>query len=117
MDVMMRMEVEIFVEGRKVKVDLSRLDYASLYKLSEKLRHLLGDGDFVLSSIMGTELTYLEEELPRKPVNILRRNGIATVADLLATSECELAAMEGMGNKSLSEVREFIRKIGNVVTG
>lgn len=113
-DVMKRMEADVYLDGRKVKVDLSRMDYFSIYKLSMKLRYLLGEGDFVLSSIMDTELLILEDELPRKTVNILLRNGIITVADLLATSDSEIASMDGLGNKSLSEIREFIRKMGNV---
>ena len=113
-DVMKRMEADVYLDGRKVRVDLSRMDYFSIYKLSMKLRYLLGEGDFVLSSIMDTELLILEDELPRKTVNILLRNGIITVADLLATSDSEIASMDGLGNKSLSEIREFIRKMGNV---
>lgn len=116
-DAMKRMEVEIYVEGQKARIDLARLDYASLNKLFRKLRYLLGEGDFVVSAILDEELIYLEDELPRKPVNILLRNGISTVADLLAASDSELAAMDGLGNKSLSEIREFIRKMGNMVIG
>lgn len=116
-DAMKRMEVEIYVEGQKARIDLARLDYASLYKLFRKLRYLLGEGDFVLSAILDEELIYLEDELPRKPINILLRNGISTVADLLAASDSELAAMDGLGRKSLSEIREFIRKMGNIVIG
>ncbi|MGJ1417605.1 DNA-directed RNA polymerase subunit alpha C-terminal domain-containing protein [Sphingobacterium multivorum] len=39
------------------------------------------------------------------------------MADLLAASDSELAAMDGLGRKSLSEIREFIRKMGNIVIG
>lgn len=111
------MEVEIYVHGRKVRVDLSRLDYFSLNILSRKLRYLLGQGDFLLACIMDTDLLFLEGELPRKPINILRRNGIHTVAQLLASSGSEIAAMDGVGKKTISEIRQFIREMGNIVIG
>lgn len=114
---MKEMEVEIYVEGKKVRVNLSRLDYYSLNILSRKLRYLLGEGDFVLWSIMDADLLFLEDALPRKPINILRRNGIRTVSELLACSDIEIASMEGVGKKTISEIREFIRKMGNMAIG
>lgn len=45
-------------------------------------------------------------ELGVRSLNCLKREGIETVADLLAKSEQELLCIPNFGRKSLEEVRE-----------
>lgn len=108
---MKELEIDVILDGRKVRLDLGAMDYDSLYRLSMKLRSLLDDEEFVLSSIMDADLKYVDEELGKRVINILYRNGITTVASLLARSHKDLASIEGLGRKGLSDIGNFIRNV------
>jgi DNA-directed RNA polymerase subunit alpha len=51
-------------------------------------------------------------ELATSILNKLRNAGVATVRDLVAYSEDELAEVPGLGKKSLAEVRERLESLG-----
>ncbi len=114
---MKELEIDIILGGRKLRLDLGAMDYTSLYSLSMKLRGLLDDDESVLSSIMDADLRYLEEELGKRVINIVYKNGITTVADLLASSHKDLASMEGLGPKKLSDIGNFIRNVNQKTSG
>lgn len=112
---MKELEIDIILDGRKLRMDLGAMDYTSLYRLSMKLRCLMGDDEFVLSSIMDTDLRYLEEDLGKRVINTLYKNGVTTVADLLASSHKDLASMEGLGPKGLSGIGNFIKNVNRKI--
>lgn len=112
---MKELEIDLILDGRKLRLDLGAMDYASLYRLSTKLRSLLDDDEFVLSSIMDADLRYLDEELGKRVINILYKNRVTTVASLLARSHKDLASIEGLGRKGLSDIRNFIRNVNRKI--
>lgn len=112
---MKELEIDVILDGRKMKLDLGAMDYASLFRLSMKLRSLLEDDEFVLSTIMDADLRSLDEELGKRVINILYRNRITTVASLLARSHKDLASIEGLGRKGLSDIGNFIRNVNRKI--
>lgn len=112
---MKELEIDVILDGRKMRLDLGTMDYASLYRLSMKIRSLLDDDEFVPSSIMDADLRYLDEELGKRVINILYKKGITTVADLLTSSHKDLSSMEGLGPKGLSDIGNFIRNVNRKI--
>ncbi len=105
-------EIDIYLDGVKSGVDLRKMDYTSLRNLSVKLQRILGDNEYIHEMILESDLYYFRHELSGKTVNVLHKQGITTVADLMACSYEHLAAMDGLGNKSLSEIVGFIKELG-----
>ncbi len=114
---MKELEIDIFICGKKTRFDLGAMDIDSLYRLSMKLRQLLRDNEFILCHIRDADLWELKAELGSRTINILYKNGISTVARLLATSYNDLEKMEGMGRKSLGEIKILLTEIGKMETG
>lgn len=108
---MNELEIKIHINGKKMVLNLGAMDYSSLYELSAKLRLLLSDMEFTIMSLLVADLEFMEEKLPKRSINAIRRYGITTVADLLASSRNELMFIEGLGRKSLSEIEEFVKMI------
>ncbi|WP_313419905.1 DNA-directed RNA polymerase subunit alpha C-terminal domain-containing protein [Sphingobacterium multivorum] len=114
---MKELEIDVFISGKKTRFDLGTMDIDSLYRLSMKLRQLLRDNEFILSHIRDADLWELKGELGSRTINILYKNGISTVAGLLATSYNDIEMMEGMGRKSLGEIRILLTEIGKMEAG
>ena len=68
-----------------------------------------GDG---LDDVMIEEL-----ELGVRSYNCLKREGVETVADLVARSEAELLSIPNFGKKSIEEVRERLAERGYKLRG
>ncbi|HAE67308.1 MULTISPECIES: DNA-directed RNA polymerase subunit alpha C-terminal domain-containing protein [Sphingobacterium] len=62
--------------------------------------------------ILESDLYYFWQEISSKTVGALQKHGIVTVAELMAFSYEKLAAIDGPGNKSLSEIVYFIKQLG-----
>lgn len=105
-------EIDIYLDGVKTRLDLRKMDYASLRTLSQKLQRILGDNEHIHEMILESDLYYFRRELSGKTISTLHKYGIITVADLMASSYVDLAAMDGLGNKSLSEIVGFIKELG-----
>lgn len=105
-------EIDIYLDGVKTRVDLRKMDYTSLRNLSLKLQRILGDNQFIHDMILESDLYHFRHELSGKTVSALHRYGIITVAQLMACSYDQLAIMDGLGHKSLSEIVCFIKEVG-----
>ncbi|WP_343319999.1 DNA-directed RNA polymerase subunit alpha C-terminal domain-containing protein [Sphingobacterium multivorum] len=109
---MKELEIDIFINGKKQRIDLGSMDLDSLTRLSMKLRLLLQDNDFILSHIRGADLWELKGKLGNRTINILYKNGISTVAALSSSSFNELALFQRIGRKALAEIRILVAEIG-----
>ncbi|MDQ1148284.1 helix-hairpin-helix domain-containing protein [Sphingobacterium zeae] len=105
-------EIDIYLDGVKTRLDLRKMDYISLRNLSMKLRRILGDNEYIHEVILESDLYYFRQEISAKTVGALQKHGIMTVAELMACSYEKLAAIDGLGNKSLSEIVYFIKQLG-----
>ncbi len=109
---MKEFEIDIYLEGVKTRINLRKMDYTSLRNLSLKLQRLLGDNRYIHELVLESDLFYFRQELSGKTVSALHKNGIITVADLMACSYGDLAAIGGLRNKSLSEISGFVKELG-----
>ncbi len=105
-------EIDIYLDGVKTRLDLRKMDYNSLRNLSMKLRRILGDNGYIHEMILESDLYYFRQEISAKTVGALQKQGIMTVAELMACSYEKLAEIDGLGNKSLSEIVYFIKQLG-----
>ncbi|WP_313240257.1 DNA-directed RNA polymerase subunit alpha C-terminal domain-containing protein [Sphingobacterium multivorum] len=105
-------EIDIYLDGVKTRLDLRKMDYTSLRTLSLKLQRILGDNVYIHDMVLENDLYYFRQELSGKTISTLHKLGIITVADLMACSYGDLAAIEGLENKSLSEIVGFIKELG-----
>ncbi|WP_104384662.1 helix-hairpin-helix domain-containing protein [Sphingobacterium sp. HMA12] len=105
-------EIDIYLDGVKARIDLRKMDYTSLRNLFMKLQRILGDNEYIHETILESDLFYFRQELSGKTVSAHHKQGIITVADLMNCSYEHLAAMDGLGNKSLSEIVSFIKDLG-----
>ena len=105
-------EIDIYLDGVKTRLDLRKMDYNSLRNLSMKLRRILGDNAYIHEMILESDLYYFRQEISAKTVGALQKQGIMTVAELMACSYEKLAEIDGLGNKSLSEIVYFIKQLG-----
>ncbi len=105
-------EIDIYLDGVKTRIDLRKMDYTSLRNLSLKLQRILGDKGYIHEMILESDLYYFRQELSGKTVSTLHKHGIITVSQLMACSYEQLAVMDGLGNKSLSEITGFVKELG-----
>ncbi|MGJ1536296.1 DNA-directed RNA polymerase subunit alpha C-terminal domain-containing protein [Sphingobacterium multivorum] len=105
-------EIDIYLDGVKTRVDLRKMDYNSLRNLSMKLQRILGDNEYIHEMILESDLYYFRQEISAKAVGALRKHGIITVSELMACSYEQLAEMDALGQKSLSEIVYFIKQLG-----
>ncbi|WP_286767490.1 MULTISPECIES: helix-hairpin-helix domain-containing protein [Sphingobacterium] len=105
-------EIDIYLEDVKTRLDLRKMDYNSLRNLSLKLQRILGDNQFIHELVLESDLFYFRQEISGKTVSALHKHGIITVAQLMDCSYGDLAGMDGLGQKSLSEISGFVKELG-----
>ncbi len=53
-----------------------------------------------------------ELKLSPRPVNVLQRNGIKTIGELIEKSEMDLLRMKNFGRRSIKEICEALETVG-----
>ncbi|MGX9247026.1 DNA-directed RNA polymerase subunit alpha C-terminal domain-containing protein [Sphingobacterium multivorum] len=72
----------------------------------------MGDNGYIHDMVLEGDLLHFRKELSEKTLSTLHKHGIITVADLTACSYGGLATMDGLGQKSLSEISCFVNELG-----
>ena len=99
---------EAFIKGARILVD----QFTKLVAFDEKYAHEKKTNIHASEKVFAAENDIAKLDLPLRIAHALENAGIATIDDLTAKTETELLAFDGMGAKTVTDIKKTLKKSG-----